>query len=544
MTMTQSSDPASRAQIEAFDAHPYAGSPCVETHPSQLAVIARLAGIEVGDISKSRVLEMACGDGNNLIAIAESMPDATCVGIDLSPRHIEIGQSEIAALGLKNVTLHAADILQMKPGDSSLGEFDFIIAHGFYSWVPRPVQDRFFEICRRHLSKNGLVYVSYNLLPGWRIMQVLRDFLSFHVRSAQGNRDRLSKALDGTQLLLALGENPLTEQARFLNTFAREFVEHIEKLGIWRDQALLHDVISDCNTPVYFSTFVNHAGRFGLRYAGDCEFRDGVPPGMSEATIEKLIPHVDTPLDLAQYVDFARMRMFRQSVLCREHLQPRPAQPDDLRQLFVSSRLLARANAVEDPEKLPTEFVDENGEVLRTDHPLTRAAVLTLAEASPQALSWSELCEQAHQRLADEGKPPAAPEEEQALAASLLWAFASDQRRINLHAFRPAVATTVSERPRVRGFARRQLSRGIEVTTMYHTNLGLDALGRQLVPLLDGTRDVPALVAAIVELGQSGAIDLKAFGDSASDREGFLKSLEAEVRDQLTALARLGVLVA
>jgi SAM-dependent methyltransferase/methyltransferase-like protein len=529
--MSTSSHPDSRSQAEAFEAHPYAGSPCVEANPSHIAVIARLSGLDVGDIRRCRVLELACGDANNLIAIAESMPEATCVGIDLSPRHIDIGRAEVSALGLKNVTLHAADLLQMTPGDAALGEFDFIIAHGFYSWVPRQVQDRFFEICRRHLSKKGLAYVSYNLLPGWRIMQVVRDFLSFHLRSAQGGPERLRKAIEGSDLLLKLGENPLTEQARFLNSFVREFLEHIEKLGVWRDQALLHDVVSEFNTPVYFSTFVNHAARFELRYAGDCEFRDGVPPHMAESAVEKLVPHVQSSLDLAQYLDFARMRMFRQSVLCREHLQPRTAQPEDLYPLYVSSRLLARTSAPpKDNSTAATaasaEFVDENGDILRTDHPLTRAAVLTLAEQTPHALQFHELCELSRKRLAEEGAKAEDVEDDKSLAACLLWAFASDNRRINLHAYRPEVVKTVSSHPRARGFARRQLQRSPEVTTLYHTNVGLDALGRKLVPLLDGTRDVAALTA---ELAASGPFE----GD-----------LEKEIREQLEMLARLGVLVA
>ena len=63
---------------------------------------------------------------------------------------------------MTNVQFHCADLLEWRP----TGEpFDYVIAHGFISWVPEPVCHRVFELCRDHLAPHGVVLVSYNALP-------------------------------------------------------------------------------------------------------------------------------------------------------------------------------------------------------------------------------------------------------------------------------------------------------------------------------------------------------------------------------------------
>jgi len=125
------------------------------------------------DIRKCRVLELACADGSNLIPMACALPESVFLGIDLSQRQVKAGQQTIAALGLTNIELRPLDIREV---DESFGTFDYIIAHGIYSWVPADVQDRILEICRERLSENGVAYISYNTNPGWRMRGMMREW--------------------------------------------------------------------------------------------------------------------------------------------------------------------------------------------------------------------------------------------------------------------------------------------------------------------------------------------------------------------------------
>ena len=76
--------------------------------------------------------------GGNLVPMAYQWPDSTFVGIDLSGGSIAEGSRTVAAIGLKNVRLRQLDIMEVR---AEFGEFDYIIAHGVYSWVPQVVRE-------------------------------------------------------------------------------------------------------------------------------------------------------------------------------------------------------------------------------------------------------------------------------------------------------------------------------------------------------------------------------------------------------------------
>ena len=141
----------------SYDELSYPGQAVAQTHPDRLAVMAKLFGMAPAPLSGCRVLELGCASGANLIPMAEQMPDASFVGLDLSSRQIADGQAVIAALGLQNIELKQLDI---SDANDSLGKFDYIIAHAVYSWVPPEVQDKVLAICNANLAPSGVAYVS------------------------------------------------------------------------------------------------------------------------------------------------------------------------------------------------------------------------------------------------------------------------------------------------------------------------------------------------------------------------------------------------
>ena len=124
-------------------------------------------------MSTARVLEIGCAGGGNLIPFAAAHPQAHVVGIDLSQVQIDQGRARAQALGLDNLELLAGDIARMDL--DALGQFDFVIAHGVYSWVPPEVQEALLSAFRRLLAPEGVAYVSYNVYPGWKSKEILRD---------------------------------------------------------------------------------------------------------------------------------------------------------------------------------------------------------------------------------------------------------------------------------------------------------------------------------------------------------------------------------
>src|SRR5262245_52314846 len=158
----------------------YPGQAHPETHPDRLATLATVFGLKPAPVEKCRVLELACGDGLNLVAMAAGLPQSEFLGLDLAEKPLEHGRSAIAALGLKNISLRAQDLLQA-PGD--VGQFDYIVAHGLYAWVPPEVRDKALALCRAHLAPQGIAFVSYNTYPGSHLREMVRKMMLFQIRT-------------------------------------------------------------------------------------------------------------------------------------------------------------------------------------------------------------------------------------------------------------------------------------------------------------------------------------------------------------------------
>jgi SAM-dependent methyltransferase len=177
--------------VTAYDEILYPGLPYPQTHPDRLATLARLFGLQPPALETCRVLEIGCGDGANLIPMAFGLPQGEFVGLDIAARPLESGRERAAALGLGNVRLLELDLMEL-PAD--LGEFDHVVAHGFYSWVPEPVRDALLAACARHLRPSGVAYVSYNTQPGGHLRQMVREMMLYHVDRAPDSQTRIKQA--------------------------------------------------------------------------------------------------------------------------------------------------------------------------------------------------------------------------------------------------------------------------------------------------------------------------------------------------------------
>ena len=110
---------------------PYPGHPFAQTHPDRLATVATLFGLRPAAPDACRLLELGCGDGGNLVPMAYALPGSAFCGVDLSATAVGRARALSAALGLTNVDVQVADVTALP----ELGEFDYVVAHGVYSWI-------------------------------------------------------------------------------------------------------------------------------------------------------------------------------------------------------------------------------------------------------------------------------------------------------------------------------------------------------------------------------------------------------------------------
>jgi SAM-dependent methyltransferase len=457
----------------AYDQVLYPGMPLPQTHPDRLATIAGLFGMAPAPAGNCRVLELGCGDGGNLIPMALTLPASVFTGIDLAEPAIARGCALVHTLGLENITLRRLDLMGAGP---DLGEFDYIIAHGLYSWVPAEVRDRLLSLCRTHLAPQGVAYVSYNTCPGFGRHRMFREMMLYRVR---GVEDPMSRVEQAVQLIGSLAEcRPENKRAPVL--FEDE-LKHLSECEPW---LLYHDDLADTNYAPYFHEFAAHAERHQLGYLGEADFLEMQDDIYPEPVIRALRQFAgDDALVKEQYLDFIKGRPFRQTLLCREEValdrRPRPEQ-------IVGLHLASAARPVSPvPDLRPgvfEEFRGPRGAALKTDDPHAKAALCRLGEIWPRSLRFPEL-------LAAGGEPASLAEILfQGCRAGLLEAYTNP----------PRFAAHAGERPAASPLSRVQSQQGTLVTTLRHTTVELeDTTDRCLLLLLDGTRNRDALAGGL-----------------------------------------------
>ena len=465
--------------LDSYDQIPYDAVPVTDTHPDHLYVLGRIFGLQTADPEQCRVLEFGCADGANIIPLAYYLPRSHFVGVELSQVQVDTGRVLIEQLQLKNIELMHHDVLTLP---DSLGTFDYIIAHGIFSWVPPAVQDRILELCGRLLAPHGVAYISYNTLPGWRGRAMLRDMLLHHCRALHTPRERLQAAEELLEFLHA-GYTELESPAV---DWLKQEVAHLRQAS---RSYLFHEYLEEINAPLLFSDFMQRAAAHGLKYLCDSDLYTMFPSTLG-APAAKLLEPYDDLLEQEQYMDFLRARPFRRSVLCRDvrELQ-RELDLDFMRDYAIAAYLTPRETPTLDAPRSQS-YLAASGKDYAVTHPLTKLALQQLAAAFPNALRFDELADAASAQLIRDGAAPLA-QQRNLLRRELFSLFSA--RALILTPRQQRYFNWVSQHPHAQRLAHLQASRG-HVSSVRHMDVDLDPLSRHLLSQLDGTRTRGELV--------------------------------------------------
>ncbi|HEX4950716.1 MAG TPA: methyltransferase regulatory domain-containing protein, partial [Blastocatellia bacterium] len=472
-----------------YDQIPYTSYPFAQTHPNRLATMAALHGIQPTPITNCRVLEVGCGDGANLIPMALGLPDSQFVGFDLAAKPVERGREIISDLGLTNIDLRQANLMEFDDEP-----FDYIITHGLYAWVPPVVQDGLMALCQRLLKPNGVAYISYNAYPGCHLREMTREMMLFHVR---GNKDPRDSMNQGLSLLRFILDQYPSESAAREDLYGAIVTEQFEMLARHRHrEQVYHDHLAENYRPAYFFQFIGHAAQHGLQYLSEASYSDMTDYKFPPSVRELLAQFDDEQaVQREQYLDFLKGRSFRQTLLCRDNLKvQRTIASEQVKSFYLSSEIEIMAEAPDLSSGVVEAFEGPKGARIQTDFPLAKAALVILKEQWPRSLTWDELQTAAIERVKQHQSDSFTAEHLQALAEIMLAAFGSGV--IQLHSHRPEIQLAVTSHPVAYSLARWQAQHGTVVTNLMHASVILEnEVSKQLVRLLDGTRDHAALIA-------------------------------------------------
>jgi methyltransferase-like protein/2-polyprenyl-3-methyl-5-hydroxy-6-metoxy-1,4-benzoquinol methylase len=532
----------------SYDEVPYPTTSHAFTHPDNMATAATLLGLTPAPVTQCRVLELGCAGGGNLIPLAVSLPHSEFVGIDASAVQIAEAQAAQTALGLTNITFQALDILDISP---DFGQFDYIIVHGIFSWVPTPVRDKILAICCQNLAPHGVAYISYNTYPGWHMLGTIREIMLYHTRHATEPRPRIAKARE----ILKFLTNSLTAASELSNSklvkaYAGFLQSESEHITTSTDSYVYHEELEAVNDPMYFHEFAAWAERQQLQYLCEANFSDVFLNDFPQEVTGDLLKMAGSLIELEQYMDFLRNRTFRKTLLVhRDQPIVRRLRPEVVQQLYAASNAQSASASPNVRSIAVEEFTSPEGLKFATDHPVTKAALVYLECVWPQSIPFAELLDRAYEGLG-QGAVPAhvRAQDAQLLSANLLKGFAYSGRLIELHSYAQHFAAQPSERPVASPWARYQAQTGAEMTNLCHVRVELKGIAQYLLSHLDGTHDRAELLEGLEKSVAAGTLILKPIDENPVPPEassgGTHGILEEEMEDSLQKLARAALLIA
>lgn len=344
-----------------------------EMAPPALALACLCRQVEHGVGRPLTYLEIGFGQGLSL-AIHAATNSGRFWGVDLNPAHVANAVALTRASGADATLLEAP--LDAFAQRDDLPPFDVICLHGFWTWVSDTVRGQVVDLARRRLAPGGLLYVSYNTVPGWSPIVPLRDLVSLHARRAGGasaTLDRIGPALDFAEAVRDAGAAYFAANPAAADTLARlrdrpaAYVAHEYLVSDWE--------------PMPFARVAERMAGADLHFAAPARLLDHFDGLAVSESGRRLIAAQADPVLAETVRDYCTDARFRQDVFVKGRRSlPRPSYVEALRLLRLV--LLVR------PEEVPTRVAGPLGEIaLPADLYPAIAAELAARHHAPKTIA-------------------------------------------------------------------------------------------------------------------------------------------------------------
>lgn len=504
-----------------YDLLPYQSKAFAQSQPARLGAIAHLFGLEVAPMANARVLELGCASGGNIIPHAARYPDATFVGVDLARTQVAVGRARIARLGLKNIEIRCQSFTEI---GEELGSFDYIICHGVYSWVPTAVQDAIFKIVRARLSPLGVACISYNVLPGWRMLQPLRDAFLLEVPDQVDSFGRVAKARELLAFLAAStpDKGPYGDMLRIW----------ADRLSTLPDDYVAHEFLEEMNHPSTVRDFANNASRNGLGFLAECELASMILENYGAEVAQQVRARSANDLvGSEQYLDFLSGRTFRQTLLIASERMAtvnRALSPQSIEHLhFMTS---AGMHLDRDGENYVV--TDAAGRSLTTGSGTVAEGIARLVERFPSSSSLDDCA-------------GAIPDDARAEGRALLLDALYRMVLVGMvtPSSEPVLAGAVADMPVAIAIARGDAADGsLSTTNVRHETIALDPATRALLPSMNGTLDHAALANRLVEEALAGRLAFSRHSEPVTGTPAIREIAADHLPGLLAGMANAGLL--
>lgn len=234
-----------------------------ELNPGRIKLAFAANGLAYPDVGSACELGFGQGISTNIHAAASTV---SWWGTDFNPSQAGFAQTLGAVSGARLFDDSFADFCQR----TDLPDFDFIALHGIWSWINDENRQLIVEFVRRKLKVGGVLYISYNTLPGWSTAAPLQHLISQHKEqmgvSGIGLVNQIEGALTFTERLLET--NPMWLRAN------PQIAERFKTIKPQNRQYLAHEYFNQNWHLAYFADMVRDLGPAKLNFASSAHYND------------------------------------------------------------------------------------------------------------------------------------------------------------------------------------------------------------------------------------------------------------------------------
>jgi len=519
--------------LELYNDIFFESRPSPERHVLTLSTLAFLNGLSTPPASESRVLEIGCSTGGNLIPMACAFPEASFLGIDISSSQIKSACKKVSTLELKNIRFIEGDVRQEEPLE---GNFDYIICHGMLTWVDPGIQDALLAFIAKNLTPEGVCYLSFNSQPGWRTRQIIWNALApvrSMICSVQEKTARAKALLRSMSAMLIDTHRPYGIQLK------EEIDRNLERSNAF----FAHEILNPFCSALTLSELRALLKNYQLHYLCDAEpFRS---PGVWAAFPEleqEFNKNIAAPpcqnVNPEQMADFLFPQSFRGAIISKKKAAPGLRQnPELIDSLSLCSPIMPLEVQPDIFSTKAVTFCSPTEQTREESDPLVKSALLVMRKTWPEPIHFKELYATALELSGLE------PDTEQLvqLRLTLMHYFQSKHLELYREGYRAAIHH--SDNPKLFSFARSQSLTQDWVTTLRHETMPVDQFDKFLMPLLNGENSRATIAERMSALLQNGALQAKSDGQEVSSPDELEQILNDEIEHRLKRYIEQALLV-
>jgi len=290
----------------------YTSGFCRGQSPVVMQLACWLNGIETAAVGEDfSYCELGCGKGLTSLVLAASNPRARFVAVDFNPVHVMHAAGVARAARLENIEFLESSFEDLVDGRrGQLPQFDFVTLHGVYSWispVARQAIVRFLSYC---LKPAGLVYISYNAMPGWAAGLPVQRLLKDVAAASFDRSDRRALAAVGlVQKLAAANARALAG-----NQFVDTIVDHANRS---HGAYLAHEYLNEHWNALYHADVARDLAAAKLEFVGSAGLLRNVPELRVSPEQRELLRGFEGSALQETLWDYCTSRRFRDDVFIR-----------------------------------------------------------------------------------------------------------------------------------------------------------------------------------------------------------------------------------